>query len=58
MEPVTGWQAFIGHLADQARRDQRDRKCEAIGRVLYAVIFAALLTALVGGAMQSLGWLP
>jgi len=52
-----GYQAFIDHLADQARRDVRRHKHETIGRVLYAVIFAALATFLVGLMLQSLGWL-
>jgi hypothetical protein len=49
-----GWQDFIDHLADGARREQRERRQETVGRVLYAVIFAALITFGVGLALQYL----
>jgi len=49
-----GWQAFVDHLADNARRDERRRKHEAVGRVLYAVIFAALVTFGAGMILQYL----
>jgi hypothetical protein len=57
MEPVTGWQAFVNHLANAERIDRRRRKQEAIGRVLYAVVFAAIVTIIVGLAMQALRWI-
>jgi len=51
------YQAWLDHMADQARRDVRRHKHETIGRVLYSVIFAALATFLVGLMFKSLGWL-
>ncbi len=59
MEPVTprGWQAFLNHLADQARREQRDRNHEAIGCTLYAVVVSVIIIALVAGALQAIGWI-
>ncbi len=51
------WQEMVNRLANQARRDERRYKQEAIGRVLYAVVFSALLTAAIGFILQWAGWL-
>ena len=48
------WQAFVDHQADNARRHERRRRQEAVGRVLYAVIFAALVTFGAGMILQYL----
>ncbi len=59
MEPVTprGWQAFVNHLAEQARRDQRRQTQENIGQFLYGVFLCAACMAVVGGALQAIGWI-
>lgn len=44
-------------LATQARTDHRRHKHEAIGRVLYAVVFAAIITFAVGEILTYYGWL-
>ncbi len=52
---VRGYQSAINYIAQ--REDARQRRANFPGRVLYAVIFSALITFLVGLALQSLGWL-
>ncbi len=51
-----GWQQFVNHIAE--REDARRRKESMPGRVLYAVLAAAIWTAVIGLSLQSLGWLP
>jgi peptidoglycan biosynthesis protein MviN/MurJ (putative lipid II flippase) len=53
----SGWQAFVDHLANAERKDARRRRQEFVGRVLYVVIFSALITLLVGLWFQAMGWL-
>ncbi len=57
MEPVSCRQAFLNHLADQARRDQRRQRQEGIGQFLYGVFLCALCMAVVGGVLQAIGWI-
>ena len=60
MEPVTHdrcWQEMVNRLANQARRDTRRHKHEAIGRVLYAVVFSAIISALAVVTFQYFGWI-
>ncbi len=52
---VRGYQSAINYIAQ--REDARQRRANFPGRVLYAVLFAALITFLVGLALKSLGWL-
>jgi hypothetical protein len=54
MQHDSQWQAFVAHLAE---REDRRRSHEAIGRVLYAVIFSVMLTFAAGLFLQYMGWL-
>ncbi len=52
-----GYQAFIDRLANQARNDKRRHTHETVGRVLYAVVFSALLAAVATATFQHFGWI-
>lgn len=55
MQYDSGWQAFMDRLAMQARDDERRRRAGTVGRVLWAVIFAAGVTFLAGWILKSWG---
>ena len=52
-----GWQEFVGHLAEQARQDQRARRQEAIGRALWKIVLASLWMGAVGLFFKYMRWL-
>ncbi len=52
-----GWQSYVAYLTEQSRKDSAARRHEAVGRVLYAVIFSVLLTFAVGMLMKYMRWL-
>ena len=55
---VSEYQSFLDRMATSARRDVRLRKQETVGRVLYAVIVAALASAFVCLVLRNWGLLP
>ncbi len=52
-----GYQAFLDHLVNAERKDRRQRAHEKVGKILFVVIFSALITFAVGLWFQAMGWL-
>ncbi len=50
-----GWQAFVNHMAQ--RQDERQRKQDMPGTILWAVIAAVLVLAVFCILLESAGWL-